>query len=65
MVEKSMNKSMRTSKKMEIFAGEPMGEKLVTELPGIGPVLGERLRAVGFDLVTFVIFFKFTICYNR
>ncbi|PAA84808.1 hypothetical protein BOX15_Mlig016644g2, partial [Macrostomum lignano] len=31
------------------FVAEPMGEKPVTELPGIGPVLGERLASRGCD----------------
>lgn len=32
-----------------MFALEQMGEKEVTAIPGIGTVLGERLRKKGFD----------------
>ncbi|XP_046561950.1 barrier-to-autointegration factor-like isoform X2 [Haliotis rubra] len=38
-----------TSQKHRNFVSEPMGLKPVTELPGIGPVLGGRLRGAGFD----------------
>ncbi|XP_076024293.1 barrier-to-autointegration factor-like [Genypterus blacodes] len=38
------------SKKHEIFVSEPMGEKRVTELAGIGEALGSRLTEKGFSM---------------
>lgn len=40
---------MLTSQKHRNFVGEPMGEKDVKELAGIGKVLGHRLAEKGFD----------------
>ena len=39
---------MSTSQKHRNFVSEPMGEKPVTDLPGIGRVLGRRLSEEGF-----------------
>ncbi|TNM99364.1 barrier-to-autointegration factor-like [Takifugu flavidus] len=38
-----------TSQKHRNFVSEPMGDKPVTALSGIGEVLGERLERQGFD----------------
>lgn len=43
-----------TSQKHRNFVAEPMGEKSVSELAGVGEVLGTRLQAAGFDKVFFI-----------
>ncbi len=40
-----------TSQKHINFVSEPMGDKDVKQLAGIGPVLGDRLADKGFDKV--------------
>ena len=40
-----------TSQKHRNFIAEPMGEKDVSELAGIGPVLSSRFTEKGFDQV--------------
>lgn len=41
-----------TSQKHHNFVSEPMGDKPVTDLAGIGEVLGKRLSDQGFDRVS-------------
>jgi len=46
-----------TSQKHRNFVAEPMGEKPVTDLAGIGDVLGGRLSDLGYDKVSLFICF--------
>ena len=43
-----------TSQKHRNFVAEPMNEKPVTDLAGIGEVLGKRLQNKGFDKVSWI-----------
>ena len=46
---------MSTTQKHRNFVDEPMNGKPVTDLAGIGPVLGMRLEAMGIDEATMVL----------
>lgn len=43
-----------TSQKHREFAGEPMRDKPVEDLAGIGPVLASRLKEQGFTKVSLI-----------
>lgn len=47
--------SSSTSQKHRDFVGEPMGEKPVTDLAGIGATLGGRLSEKGYDFAYVVL----------
>ena len=42
---------MSKKSQVHIFTSEPIGEKPVTDLSGIGPTIGKRLADKGFDKV--------------
>ena len=50
-----------TSQKHRNFVAEPMNEKPVTDLAGIGEVLGKRLQNKGFDKVSLIACYSFFI----
>ena len=52
-----------TSVKHQDFVGEPMGDKEITAIAGIGNVLGERLSDKGFDKVINIYILIFAAAY--
>lgn len=52
-----------TSQKHRNFVSEPMGDKNVDQLAGIGPVLSERLSEKGYDKVSLLIKFYLLFYY--
>ena len=54
-----------TSQKHKDFVAEPMGEKGVMQLAGIGEALGKRLEDKGFDKVMSHCLFKLDCLFIR
>ena len=55
---------MSTSQKFRNFIEEPMGDKPVDSLAGIGEVLGNRLKDQGFQKVFYcLLIFQFVVCF--
>ncbi len=45
--------SSSTTKKFREFMAEPLGDKGIRDVPGIGDVLGTKLSEAGYDKVCF------------
>jgi hypothetical protein len=50
--------SSSTTKKFREFMAEPLGDKGIRDVPGIGDVLGAKLSEAGYEKVCFL-FFEF------
>ena len=53
---------MSKKSQVHIFTSEPIGEKPVTDLSGIGPTIGKRLADEGFDKVCVSYNMDFEFC---
>ncbi len=51
--------SSSTTKKFREFMAEPLGDKGIQDVPGIGDVLGTKLSEAGYEKVCFFFFFFF------
>ena len=56
---------MTTTKKHNAFVAEPMGNKPVAALAGIGPIYGQRLIDNGYDKVSYLRFIHCMITTDR
>jgi predicted flap endonuclease-1-like 5' DNA nuclease len=51
--------SSTTSQKFRDFTGEPLKDKLLSEIPGLGPKLASNLEGSGITKVCFILFLFF------
>lgn len=53
-----------TSVKHNVFISEPMGDKPVTDLAGIGEVIGKRLTEAGFEKVSVLLVLPVSLSFS-